>query len=340
MKSVQLSLLALLFQASSIQAKGYKKNIPTYEVGPDAVITGNTIVYNDPDCDPGFQCKLTKTCTLPLGSVPTLTSDKKYFACCLPGLNLLGSPETAFDCCAVGHGIAGSPEVGYRCCPTGQTYDGLICKPVCQNGKVLVDGKCVCPKGTVEGPNGTCREEICTSGLASGKCYTFTAPNGNTLGSGEDGIYYARPDDMNFHYGKFQLCLDEKCAAGTPINPQDGVYIRDLYGDVKTGANKGQWLNNAKDGAHIGKTKDFASAGKFSLSKWPCGKYCLGGVEWGVGPACPSQTPAITFFSQDPQMCTAFDLTEIPCDIKAPANNCIWKSGKNQCCGKVDCSQL
>lgn len=170
-----------------------------------------------------------------------------------------------------------------------------------------------------------------------GKCYTFTAPNGNTLGSGADGIYYAKPDDMNFHYGKFQLCLDEKCEGNLPINPQDGVYIRDLYGDVKTGANKGQWLNNAKDGAHIGKTKDFAAAGKFSLSKWPCGKYCLGGVEWGVGPACPSLTPAITFFSQDPQMCTAFDLTEIPCDIKAPANNCIWKSGKNQCCGKVDC---
>ncbi|GAB1192041.1 hypothetical protein APSETT444_001225 [Aspergillus pseudonomiae] len=337
MKPSQLSLLVLFFQVSSIQAKMFKKNVPTFEVGPDVVITDNKIEYDDPDCEPGFTCRTSKTCAAP-GAVPTLTSDKKYFACCLKGLNLLGSPETAFDCCAEGHDLAGSGEVGYRCCPTGQIYDGLICKPVCENGKVLVDGKCVCPKDTVEGPDGACHKQVCTSGLTSGKCYTFTAPNGNTLGSGADGIYYAKPDDMNFHYGKFQLCLDEKCEGDLPVNPQDGVYIRDLYGDVKTGANKGQWLNNAKDGAHIGKTKDFASAGKFSLSKWPCGKYCLGGVEWGVGPACPSLTPAITFFSQDPQMCTAFDLTEIPCDIKAPANNCIWKSGRNQCCGKVDCS--
>ncbi|KAF7591936.1 hypothetical protein BBP40_000844 [Aspergillus hancockii] len=337
MKPAQLSLLAIFFQAAYIEAKTYKKNVPTFDVGPGAVITDNRIEYDDPDCDPVFDCRLTKTCNAP-GTVPTLTDNKKYCACCLKGLSLLGTPETAFDCCAAGHELAGSGEVGYRCCPIGQTYDGLICKPVCNNGKVLVDGKCVCPKDTAEGPDGACHEQICTSGLTSGKCYTFKAPNGNTLGSGKDGIYYAHPDDMNFHYGKFQLCADEKCTGDLPINPQDPVYIRDLYGDVQTGANKGQWLDNAKDGAHIGKTKDFAKAGKFSLSKWPCGRYCLGGVEMGIGPACPSETPAVTFFSQDPQMCTPFELTEIPCDIKAQANNCIWKSGKNQCCGKVDCS--
>ncbi|KAE8352089.1 hypothetical protein BDV28DRAFT_8258 [Aspergillus coremiiformis] len=329
MKPSPLNLFVFLLQVSSIQAK-----VPTFKIGPDAAISGNKIEYDD------LECRTAKSCAAP-GAVPTLTSDKKYFACCLEGQKLLGSLETAFDCCAAGHDLVGSGEVGYRCCPTGQTYDGLICKPVCENGKVLVDGKCVCAKGPGEGPGaGPIPEPFCTSGLTSGKCYTFTALNGNALGAGEDGIYYARPNDMNFHYGKFQLCLDEKCEGGNPINPQDGVYIRDLYGDVKTGANKGQWLDNSKDGAHIRKTKDFTSAGKFSLSKWPCGRYCLGGAEWGVGPACPSQTPAITFFSQDPQMCTVFDLTEIPCDIKSPANNCIWKSGKNQCCDKVDCGHL
>ena len=42
------------------------------------------------------------------------------------------------------------------------------------------------------------------------------------------------------------------------------------------------------------------------------------------------------FYSQDPQMCTPYDLTEVPCDIKADANKCIWKNG-DQCCSKVDC---
>lgn len=146
---------------------------------------------------------------------------------------------------------------------------------------------------------------------------------------------------MNFHYGKFQLCADATCTPNKPINPADLTYIRDLYGDPKTGANGGQWLNNAKDGAHIGKTKDINTAGKFSLSRWPCGKYCLGGVQEGIGPACPADTPALTFFSGDPQMCVPFELTEVPCDIKAAENNCIWRSQKNECCGgKVDCTLL
>jgi hypothetical protein len=176
MKPSQLSLLALLLQASYIEAKVYRKNVPTFEVGPGAVITDNKIEYDDPDCDPVFECRTTKTCST-AGTVPILTENKKYFACCLKGLNLLGSPETAFDCCAAGHDLAGSGEVGYRCCPTGQTYDGLICKPVCHNGKVLVDGKCVCPKDTVEGPDGACHEQICTSGLASGMFSQLVAPS-------------------------------------------------------------------------------------------------------------------------------------------------------------------
>ncbi|KAN0068141.1 hypothetical protein V8E54_013711, partial [Elaphomyces granulatus] len=109
-------------------------------------------------------------------------------------------------------------------------------------------------------------------------------------------------------------------------------------------ANFGRWLNSAKDGAHIGRTPTFETAaagsdnaGQFSLSKWPCGKYCLGGFKWGVGPACPADTPAMTFHSLDPQMCVPFNLTEVPCNIKENSNNYIWKNG-DQCCDKVDCS--
>ena len=173
--------------------------------------------------------------------------------------------------------------------------------------------------------------------LFPGKCYTFTGETGNRLGLRNDGVYYAAPDSMVQRYGKFKLCLDEKCTPGQAVNPSDKVYIKDVYGDVATGANNGQWLNNAQNGVHIGRTPTFANAGQFALSKWPCGKYCLGGFQFGVGPACPAEIPAMTFYSQDPQMCVAFELTEVPCDIKADANNCIWANGE-QCCNKVDCS--
>ncbi|KAE8138965.1 hypothetical protein BDV38DRAFT_281525 [Aspergillus pseudotamarii] len=102
-------------------------------------------------------------------------------------------------------------------------------------------------------------------------------------------------------------------------------------------ANAGQWLNNAQHGSHIGQTSDFENAGQFTLSKWPRGKHCLGGFDWGIGPACPALTPAMTFYTRDPQMCVPFEITEVPCDVHADQNNCLWKNG-DQCCNKVDCS--
>ncbi|KAI8946171.1 cystein rich protein [Xylaria longipes] len=347
MKNVQLSLLALLLYTTGLNAKTYKKNIPTYEIGSDAKINGNTITYDEPDCDDGLDCKTTKTCSK-AGYSPSLSEDKKYFACCAAGQRLLGSPDTAFDCCADGHDLVGDSHGGYHCCPTGFTFDGQQCKEFCKNGKALIDGKCVCPKGTTESSDGTCEKTPdepgkcddgeCSSGLESGKCYVFKADNGNRLGLSGDNVYYADQESMTHRYGKFQFCLDEKCTPGKAINPSTEVYIRDTYGDLATGANKNQWLNHAINGGHIGRTPTFSMAGHFSISKWPCGKYCLGGFTEGVGPACPAPTPAMTFYTQDPQMCVEFEFTEVPCDLKSDANNCIWKGG-DQCCNKVDCSK-
>jgi hypothetical protein len=171
MKTIQLTILALILHTSSIQAKVFRKNVVTFEVDPNATIEGNKITYSDPDCEPDLQCKTTKSCAA-AGTAPTLSADKKYFACCIAGQRLLGSPDSAFDCCAAGHDLAGSAGTGYHCCPTGSTYDGQICKQVCANGKLLVDGKCVCPEGTTEASDGTCKskaKEDCSSGLETGK---------------------------------------------------------------------------------------------------------------------------------------------------------------------------
>ncbi|KAI1364157.1 cystein rich protein [Xylaria arbuscula] len=347
MKNAQLRLLAVMLYTAGLEAKLYKDNVPTYEIGPGAKVKGNSITYEDPDCPEGLSCMHSTTCAT-AGTTPSISEDKKYFACCAAGQKLLGSPDTAFDCCADGHDLVGSSKTGYHCCPTGFTYDGKICTEVCENGKTLVDGKCVCPKGTTEGSDGTCEKSPdepgkcddgeCSSGLESGKCYVFKADNGNRLGLATSNVYFAAPESMTQRYGKFQLCLDEACTPGKPVNPSTNLYIRDTYGDLATGANKNQWLSHAINGVHIGRTPAFSNAGHFSISKWPCGKYCLGGFTEGVGPACPAVTPALTFYTQDPQMCVEYEFMEVPCDLKSDANNCIWKSG-DQCCNKIDCSK-
>ncbi|KJZ79155.1 hypothetical protein HIM_01306 [Hirsutella minnesotensis 3608] len=369
MKTEIAIALTIVASATSVHGRAFKKNVPTFEVSPDAKIIGNRIEYNDPDCDPSLSCQVTKTCTA-ASSLPTLTADKKFFACCLPGQRLLGTPETAFDCCAAGHDLAGSPDVGFHCCPTGSKYDGKVCKPACANGKELVNGKCVCPVGQEEGPDGDCRAPVCESGLQSGKesafhvsltklescpftsqsqqakpltlcagkCYTFSTEKGHIFGLSNDGHYYAAPDSMVHRWAKLQLCKDQACTPGQVINPADTVYIRDLHGDIATGANRGQWINNAANGAHLARTPKFPEAGHFTLTKWPCGRYCLGGASQGIGAACPAEVVSLTFYSQDPQMCFPWNLTEVPCDTKAIQNNCIWKGGRDQCCNKVDCS--
>lgn len=169
------SLVGLLLQAVHLQARTYEQNILVSEVSPGAIITGNEIRYNDPDCRPGMRCTKIEVCDSP-GTIPTLSADKKFFACCLEGQQLLGSPDTAFDCCAGGHELVGSLETGYHCCPAGFIYDGRVCRQQCKNGKLLVNGICVCPQGTVEAMDGTCQvkpqprpKPDCSSGLETGE---------------------------------------------------------------------------------------------------------------------------------------------------------------------------
>jgi hypothetical protein len=144
------------------------------------------------------------------------------------------------------------------------------------------------------------------------------------MGLHANGNLFANTGSMQSQPSKFQLCKDQ----GT-------LYIRDLYGDIPTGANRGKWINNAANGDHMQLTADFNRAAKLTLTKWPCGKYCLGGIESGVGPACPAEAISLTMYSQDPNMCVPFKLIEVPSDPKALENNCIWTNPDEQCaaCG-------
>jgi hypothetical protein len=172
MKTTKLSLLALLLQVSSLDATLYRTNVLTYEVS-DATITDDnkSVKYYDPDYG-------TITISCAAGMVPTLSADNKHFACCLEGQNLHGSPDTAFDCCASGHELVGASAAGYCCCLIGYTFvDGLCKPPVCQNGKKLVNGECVCPANTDDAGDGTCKPKpSCDSGLQTGKRAIMLTP--------------------------------------------------------------------------------------------------------------------------------------------------------------------
>ncbi|KAG6361196.1 hypothetical protein INS49_009420 [Diaporthe citri] len=62
----------------------------------------------------------------------------------------------------------------------------------------------------------------------------------------------------------------------------------------KPSSNASEWLNGARDGVYIRMTPKYSKAGKFSITEWSCGNYCLAVVDNGVRRACPSTEAALT----------------------------------------------
>lgn len=288
-------------------------------------------------------------CARRTGKQLTFNRDETFVACCAHGQYLLGSARTAFDCCGGGHYLAGSNSAGYSCCPTGQIYDGDRCRepdPVCKNGKNLVNGRCECPGGLIEDRAGGCkrREEPrsnCDSGLREGKCYTFRMENGELLGYDNNGYYTAAADSSSHVFGKFKLCKTERCDGASAaddgttaaINPGDAFRILDVHGQANSGGRANEYLDNVVNGWHIGKTALWDDAGEFAITKWTCGRYCLSGHEYGLGPTCPSMAPALTFNTLDREACRPLEVVEVPCEVRDPRNNCLWGKGG---CGPGD----
>lgn len=163
-----LSLLGLTVLLQSHLTYGEPVN--AREVGDKASIEGRKVTYQGED---GFWESF--SCNPNGDTVMSLSSDKKYAACCPTGNTLQGSPDTEWHCCATGHELTGSEDVGFECCVKGSTFDGEECKrdkkKTCENGKVLIDGECQCPDGKEELEDGTCEAEAegeCESGVETG----------------------------------------------------------------------------------------------------------------------------------------------------------------------------
>ncbi|SCV58783.1 related to cysteine-rich secreted protein [Fusarium fujikuroi] len=342
----KLSLrIASLFLAAPLAILAQK--VPHQQVkdlGDNVVITGSQVSWDDPV--DGFTQSV--SCSPARGKYLAITDDEKHAACCpAPDLLLKGSRATEFHCCAAGHDVAGDANVGYQCCPVGDTFDGTVCKPQCTGGKDLdVNGNCVCPTGQEEDNQGFCvvpPPDNCSSGLETGKCYIFKGAETGRRLSWAGQQYSEAERSKEVIPGKFQLCRDETCSPGLPVNPSHTLYIKDLHAahpSTSVVAHKvpGQWLDGATGGTHISKAQNFAKAGKFSITKYTCGTYCLTGVPQGLAMACPHTNPSFSFYNGDfVEACVEFELIEVPCDIRSDANNCMWTSNPDQCCGKVAC---
>ncbi|KAK0106846.1 hypothetical protein ONS95_003568 [Cadophora gregata] len=315
-----------------------QENVQVAEIEPDQRVSdGATEITLK--AYPGSDFEIAFKCTDDTKQF-TFADHKHWVACCRPGQKLLGSEFTAFDCCDPSQELLGSKGTGYRCCPIGKTYDECtgVYKPVatCPGAETLINGQCTCPSGTYRASNGVCEALKCSSGVQSGKCYTFTLENGHRFGYNSAGFYTASEESRAQQFGKFKLCTNEYCSASTDINPGQPFYIKDIHGTANGGQHSKQWLNNAKDGSHITKTAHFSQAGLFTITKWPCGKYCLSGKDRGVGPTCPTEMLGATFTTADDQSCVPLTLLEVPCDVRSLENNCIWDTKKKQCAGEEE----
>ncbi|KAM4064431.1 hypothetical protein HRG_006242 [Hirsutella rhossiliensis] len=273
-------------------------------------------------------------CSPESGKKLTYNSEKTFVACCKPGQSLLGSPQAVFECCDSGFILAGAAGTGYACCASGQIYDGSTCKPkvkICEKGKQLdVNNECVCPSGTSETPDGGCRSK-CSSGVSAGKCYIFISENGYRFGYNNQGWYSAAKDGPDQRFGKFQLCKDQECTASGQINPNDAFRVKDVHGDAKGGQNANHWLTHPKDAGNVKKTQEYSDAGVYAITKWACGRYCLGGLETGLVSSYPKEALSAMSTSVDKQACVPIDITEIPCDIRDARNNCMAHDPSKPC---------
>ncbi|KAH8843101.1 hypothetical protein MCOR27_003903 [Pyricularia oryzae] len=336
MKSVTAIQLVSMLLAAPLGINAYK--VEVMKVENAKFQNENTITYREP----GKPGRVTWGCDPNDGDHLALSADQTYATCCnKPNSVLAGSAATEFHCCSAGEDVALDAEGAYGCCPAGQIFGGA-CKELCKNGKEFdADGNCVCPKGEEVQPDGNCGvtrkpdvdngdKPACKSGLETGKCYQFKGKESGKLLAYVNNQYSETARAKNVFPGKFLFCLDETCKAGIPVNPSNQIYIKDLHGPTR--AQTGQWLDGAVNGAHIGKTPEFAKAGSFSISKWTCGTYCLSGFIHGLDIACPTTDPSISFYTNgDAEACVPFELIEVPCDIRDDANNCLWDLPAKKC---------
>jgi hypothetical protein len=159
----------------------------------------------------------------------------------------------------------------------------------------------------------------------TGKCYTFTFPNGQLLGFNRNSDSYIASNSQTF--GKFSLCTDIQCAPNLHIEAGTSFNIHDLIqGDLGQGRKSWlSWLSDDRDGAYITRTPWWGEAADFVIAKWPGGKHCLGGLENGVGliKADDEGSVGATLLTRNDQSCVLVTLTEVPCDIRDPTANCF-----------------
>jgi hypothetical protein len=113
--------------------------------------------------------------------------------------------------------------------------------------------------------------------------------------------------DESRKFGKFRFCKTEACSGRSSINPRDEFRIYDVHGDGLTAQSSGLWMTWAPQ-SPMETTATWRKASRLAITRWADGKYCLSQV----------------FDAFANQQCFPMWVVEVPCDIRAPENNCLW----------------
>ncbi|KAL7807018.1 hypothetical protein V8C44DRAFT_360316 [Trichoderma aethiopicum] len=185
----------------------------------------------------------------------------------------------------------------------------------------MVDGECVCPSDMIEDADGLCQDVTpppsCDSGLREGKCYIFKLSHG-LFGPGNGNEYDIV--DQGRKFGKFKFCKTEACSGKSAINPDDEFRIYDVHGDGLSAQSPGLWMRWPPEGGIVS-TGTWHKASRLAITRWGDEKYCLSQV----------------FDAFVSQQCFPLWVVEVPCDIRAPENNCLWREasgGSKEACPK------
>lgn len=108
------------------------------------------------------------------------------------------------------------------------------------------------------------------------------------------------------------------CGGKSAINPDEEIHILDMHGQHKNSEAGVYWIDRGVNGSPLGTTSSSNNAGSFSITKWELGKYCMSGFKQGL----VSKATLLTFVGLSNQACLPMTLTEVPCDIHDPMNNC------------------
>ncbi|KAL0959150.1 hypothetical protein HGRIS_014437 [Hohenbuehelia grisea] len=261
--------------------------------------------------------------------------DTREAHCCDPprSVGWVDEEKKLGHCCAENHYFSKDPSSGEGlCCPRDTHFSGGKCRPKKNdndgdNGNHS-DGRCVDLCHMSGGPGPCTKGPVCGNehnlGIKYGHCYRLSFSDGEQLGSRRGDLTYLKGGE--FQDIPFKVCkATTDCSKAGPVRYDEGFYLQDQFGRFNDKDGKPGFISNHQDGNHmmfLDQTLNHLAAefkGTATCANGNCAIKLYGGSngERGLGPACPSDNPGITWWANK-KIGMSLHFTEMRCDGAAP----------------------